>query len=77
VKFLKPNPDRKILLSFKFHQSQSVVIQAKRQVAEMLRDKGCKVKHPVTGKEITLKFTSIRPDFRRCALVWEFVEVSP
>ena len=77
MKFLKPNQDRKILLNFKFSKSPSVMIQAKRPVADMLKEQGCKIKHPLTGKEIMLKFYGMRPDFRRCAMVWDFVEVEP
>lgn len=73
--FFRKNQDRKILLNFKFLGTQSVMIQAKRDTAEMLKAQGCKLKHPLTGKDIYLAYFGMRPDFKRCALVWDFVEV--
>jgi hypothetical protein len=53
------------------------MIQAKRETAELLQREGCKVKHPLTGKDIYLKYVGIRPDFRRSALIYDFIEVNP
>ena len=68
------NPGRKVLLVFRFAHGPSVTIQGSRAVAELGKREGFKITHPVEGRSIMLVFSSIRPDFRRAAVAYEFLE---
>lgn len=72
---LKRNPTRKILLRFCFKKGQSVTAETSWEVADSGRHKGFSVSHPDTGEKLFLSFLRKIPDFKRGAIIYEFIEV--
>lgn len=70
----RPSLDRKILLKFHFKQGQSVLVQSSWETADDGRIHGFNVSHPITGQKMLLAFLKKTPDFKRGAIIYEFVE---
>ena len=70
----RPSLDRKILLKFHFKEGQSVTVQTSFETADDGRIHGFSVTHPMTGQKLLLSFLKRVPDFKRGAIIYEFIE---
>lgn len=70
----RPSLDRRIILKFRFKEGQSVMVNGNWETAEDGRIHGFSVTHPVSGAKMLLSFFKKVPDFRRGAIVYEFIE---